>query len=533
MIFFAACLAVFMVSVEATIIATAIPTIVADLGGLRLFSWVFGIYFLTQAVTIPIYGRLADIYGRRALIVVSITLFLVGSILSGFAHNMVMLIIYRGLQGLGAGGVMPLAITIVGDLYRGHERVKVQGYLSSIWGISAVTGPLIGAFLIDHAGWPTIFWINVPFGILCLIVIVRFLDERLQPRTHKIDVGGSFLLAGGVGTLMFVLVMLGNLPGSLEIALAVLAAALIVWLIVHELRTPEPMMPLQLYKIRVITISNSGNFAMGVLAMGITAFLPTYVQGAMGLSAVLAGSTLGITSASWTVGALIVSRLLKRVSFRVAAGAGGFLLIVGSAMLIAMEPGRGIWWPLVAGMILGLGFGVVNLIFTVTTQSAVGWEQRGAATASNQFMRQLGASIGTAAFGAVFNLGLYARIPEAGEVVTRMMDPATRASLPPAETASYAAAIAASLHGVFIILGVLGDRRHGTRGRVTGKCECPRSRARLACDADAFEVAALLGIEIVARMRDAAIVPDHRVAGPPGVFVEIGAPVDRGEQLFE
>src|ERR1700722_9067374 len=135
MIFFAACLAVFMVSVEATIVATAIPTIVGDLGGLRLFSWVFGIYLLTQAVTIPIYGRLADLFGRRRLFVVAITLFLIGSILSGFAHNMVMLIVYRGLQGLGAGGVMPLSITIVGDIYTGHERGKVQGYLSSLWGV--------------------------------------------------------------------------------------------------------------------------------------------------------------------------------------------------------------------------------------------------------------------------------------------------------------------------------------------------------------------------------------------------------------
>ncbi|MGA2395714.1 MAG: MFS transporter, partial [Candidatus Lustribacter sp.] len=239
MIFFAACLAVFMVSVEATIVATAIPTIVGDLGGLRLFSWVFGIYFLTQAVTIPIYGRLADLYGRKKLIVVSISLFLIGSILSGFAHDMVMLIVYRGLQGLGAGGVMPLAITIVGDIYTGLARARVQGYLSSVWGISAVSGPLLGAFLIEHAGWPTIFWINVPFGILCIAVIMRYFHERIEPHSHRIDYAGSLLLAAGAGTLMFVLVMLGNLPGVIASALTVIGAILIAVLIVHELRTPE------------------------------------------------------------------------------------------------------------------------------------------------------------------------------------------------------------------------------------------------------------------------------------------------------
>jgi MFS family permease len=255
MVFLASCLAVFMVSVEATIVATAIPTIVGDLGGLRLFSWVFGIYFLTQAVTIPIYGRLADLFGRRALMVVAVSLFLIGSIMSGFAHDMVMLIVYRGLQGLGAGGVAPLASTMVGDMYRGAERVRVQGYLSSVWGISAVTGPLLGAFILAHVGWPAIFWINVPFGLLCIVVIVRFFNERIEPHTQTIDYGGSLLLAGGAGTLMFVLVMLGNLPGELAIGLSIVAAILIAWLIVHELRTPQPIMPLRLFRIRVIGIS--------------------------------------------------------------------------------------------------------------------------------------------------------------------------------------------------------------------------------------------------------------------------------------
>lgn len=455
-IFLAACLAIFMVSVEATIVATAIPTIVADLGGLRLFSWVFGIYFLTQAVTIPIYGRLADIYGRKVLIIVAVTLFLIGSTLSGFAHNMVELIVYRGLQGLGAGGVLPLASTIVGDIYTGKDRVRVQGYLSSVWGISAITGPLIGAFLLSHAGWPTIFWLNVPFGILCIAVLVRCFHERIEPHAHRIDYAGSFLLAGGAGTLMFVLVMLGSLPGMVTLALSIVAAVLIAWLIVHEWRIPEPMIPIRLYSQHVVGIANAGNFAMGALSMGITAFLPTFVQGSMGLSAVLAGATLGVISAFWTVGSLIVSRFLIHVPYRTVAVIGSVLLVGGTVSLITLQPDRSIWWALVGGAVIGVGFGFINIVFVVMTQAAVGWKERGAATASNQFMRQLGASIGTAAFGAVFNLGLYARVPNAGDVVTQMMNPLTRSRLPPLDVETYSAAIAASLHGIFIMLALLG-----------------------------------------------------------------------------
>jgi EmrB/QacA subfamily drug resistance transporter len=452
----AACLAVFMVSVEATIVATAMPTIVGDLGGLRVFTWVFGIYFLTQAVGIPIYGRLADIYGRKNLLVVAVTLFLVGSILSGFAHNMVMLIVYRGLQGLGGGGVQPLASTIVGDLYTGKERAQVQGYLSSVWGISAVSGPLLGAFIVQHIGWPAIFWVNVPFGILCAAIVIRYFKEKIERRPHRIDYAGSFLLAGGTGVLMFVLVMAGNLSAITATLLSVLAVLFIAALIAHELHTPEPMLPLRLFGIRVIAVANSGNFAMGALAMGITAFLPTYVQGAMGLSAISAGATLGVMSAAWTVGALLGSRLLAFTTYRVTALVGSSMLVMGSAFLIALQPNSGIWWAIAGAAFIGLGFGYVNLVFIVTTQATVGWEQRGAVTASNLFMRQLGQAIGTAAFGAVFNLGLYARIPDASDIVTRMMEPAKRAQLSTFDVHGYAAAIAGSLHGIYIILGILG-----------------------------------------------------------------------------
>ena len=214
-------LVIFMVSVEATIVATAMPTIVADLGGLRLFSWVFGAYFLTQAVTIPIYGRLADLFGRKALLIASIGIFLAGSILCGFSHDMLALIAFRALQGIGAGGMQPLSQTIVGDLYSGTERARVQGFMSATWGIAAVTGPLLGAFLVQHVGWPTVFWLNVPFGILCAIIVAWVLHERVAHVARSIDYLGSFGLALGIGTLMYVLVMAGTIPAGTAAGLAV------------------------------------------------------------------------------------------------------------------------------------------------------------------------------------------------------------------------------------------------------------------------------------------------------------------------
>ena len=454
-IFIAMILATFMVSVEATIVATAMPTIVADLGGLRYFTWVFGAYLLTQAVTIPIYGRLADFFGRKTLLVIGIVIFLTGSILSGFAHNMFELILFRALQGIGAGGVQPVAITIVGDMYSGRERARVQGFLSSTWAFSAVIGPLLGAFLVQHVGWPAIFWINVPVGIACIGIVLQVLHEDIQRIAHRIDYLGSALLALGVGTLMYVLVMAGNMPIALALPLAGAAVVMLALLLWHETRAPEPMMPLSLYRIRIIAVANTGNFFIGAMMMGVSAFLPIYVQGAMGRSAVLAGAVLGAVFIGWTSGSITGARLMIRTSYKITALAGSVPVLIGSILLATLSADANIAWPIAGVTTLGLGFGLINSVFVISTQAAVGWEMRGAATASNIFLRQLGQAIGSTTFGAVFNLGIYARIPDAGTVVGRLMDPVRRALLPPLDVARDAGAIAVSLHNVYLILACL------------------------------------------------------------------------------
>jgi EmrB/QacA subfamily drug resistance transporter len=451
-VFVAMMLAIFMVSVEATIVATAMPTIVADLGGLRYFSWVFGAYLLTQAVTIPIYGRLADYFGRKPLIMVAIVIFLIGSVLSGFTHDMLTLILCRALQGIGAGGVQPVALTIVGDMYFGHARARVQGYLSTMWAFSAVIGPLLGAFLIQRLGWPIIFWINVPFGIACIVVLMRVYHEDVARVAHRIDYLGSGLLAGGVGTLMFVLVMIGNLPLVTTVLLAGIAVVLIAWLLWHELRAAEPMMPLFLYRIRVIAVANPGNFILGAMMMGITVFIPTFVQAAMGRTSVLAGLVLGSVFVGWTAGSISGARLQLRFSYRTVAIAASIPVLIGSAFLTTLDANSDIAVAFAGTVLLGLGFGTMNSVFVISTQGAVDWDLRGAATSSNIFLRQVGQAIGSATFGAVFNIGVYARIPDAGRAMAQLVDPLRRALIAPADLARDANAIALSLHGVYLIL---------------------------------------------------------------------------------
>ena len=245
----AACLmATFMAAVESSIVATAMPTIVADLGGFNLFSWVFAVYLLTQAVSIPVYGRLADIYGRKKVFYFGAGLFLVGSTLCGFAGNMVALILFRALQGFGAGGVQPIATTILGDIYTPTERAHVQGLVSSVFGVAAVLGPLLGAFLVEQVSWQLVFWVNLPIGVAAIVMIATFLTEPTEHHPRRIDYLGSLLLMVAITALMLVLVQGGSLSHATLAIVGAIAIAALVALAVHESSTPEPMLPLDLWR---------------------------------------------------------------------------------------------------------------------------------------------------------------------------------------------------------------------------------------------------------------------------------------------
>ncbi|MBV8737461.1 MAG: MFS transporter [Alphaproteobacteria bacterium] len=451
MVLLAALIATFMAAVESSIIATAMPTIVGDLGGFRLFSWVFAAYLLTMAVTVPVYGRLADLYGRKRIFFVGTGIFLVGTTLCGLARTMIALVAFRALQGIGAGAIQPIASTVVGDIYTPAERARVQGYLSSVFGVSAIIGPALGAFLVEHVHWALVFWVNLPIGAISIAMFAAYLPEQVERRRRHIDYLGAVMLIVGVGAPMLALVQARSLDGGSLVALVGFGLAVLVFLFVHETREPEPMVPFRLWRNRVIALSNLGIFGTGSTMMAISAFLPTYVQGVMGRSPSVAGLVLGCMSVSWMFASFAAGRLMIRTSYRLSAALGAVALVIGAAMLTRLQPSSGVAWAAGGSLVMGIGMGACNTAFLVSIQASVGWNERGVATGANMFMRILGQSFGAALGGAILNFGVFRRVPDAGDAVNRLLQPALRHSLGAAEIARLTGAVAASLHEVYLV----------------------------------------------------------------------------------
>jgi EmrB/QacA subfamily drug resistance transporter len=448
----AACLiATFMAAVESTIVATIIPTIVSDLGGFNLFTWVFTVYLLTQAVSIPVYGRLADLYGRKPVFFVGVAIFLTGTLLCGAAWNMPSLVIFRALQGCGAGAIQPIAATILGDIYTPAERGRIQGLVSSVFGVSAVIGPSLGAFLVAHVSWRVVFWVNLPIGIGAIIMIALFLREDVRYRQHRIDWAGSVLLLLAFGSLMLALVQSRSLSGTTLTALAATGVVALVALVLHERRTPEPMLPLELWRMRVIIVGSLGNFSAGAMMMGVAAFLPTYVQGAMGRGAIDGGLVLGAMSVSWALASIAAGRIMMHTSYRRVAILGGLALSIGCAMLTALRPADGPLWAAAGSLVIGIGMGFCSTVFIVAIQASVPWRQRGAATSSSMFMRFVGQSVGAAGCGAVLNATMLRMDPTAVHAVARLLDHSERLAMAPVELAHLTGVMAGSLHNAYLL----------------------------------------------------------------------------------
>jgi EmrB/QacA subfamily drug resistance transporter len=453
----AACLmATFMAAVESSIVATAMPTIVADLGGFNLFSWVFAVYLLTQAVSIPIYGRLADVYGRKKVFYFGAGLFLVGSTLCGLSRNMVMLILFRALQGFGAGGVQPIATTILGDIYTPTERAHIQGLVSSVFGVSAVLGPTLGAFLVEQVSWKFVFWVNLPIGVAAIAMVAAFLTEPGEYRPRRIDYLGSLLLMFAITALMMVLVQGGTMSLLMLTVTAGVVLLSFITLGVHEAGAAEPMLPLELWRHqRVIVVGSLGGAVIAAVMTGVSAFLPTYVQGAMGRSALAGGLVLGAMSVTWAVASFFGGRLMVRTTYRLTAVLGTLALVIGTFVLVMLTPERGVVWASTGSLLMGVGMGLCNTTFIVSVQAAVPWHQRGAATSSVMFMRFVGQSMGAASFGAVLNFTLLRKLPGAAHLVDQLLDPAERANLTGAELTRLVNVIASGLHNTYVLSCVL------------------------------------------------------------------------------
>ena len=448
----AACtMAVFMAAVEATIVATAMPSIVGELGGFDLYGWVFAAYLLASSVTVPIYGKLADLHGRKPIFFLGAAIFLVGSTLCGFARGMVTLAAFRALQGLGAGSILTLAFTIIADIYPPRERAAAQAVVSTIWGMAAVVGPLLGALLVSGPGWPFVFWVNLPVGACAMLFMGLFLTETAAHHERQIDLGGALLLVAGSGALILALLQLHEL-GLYAIPLLAFAALALLLLVRHERRAAEPMVPLHLWRNRTILVVNLASLPIGAMMMGVSAFLPPYVQGVMGSSALIAGVSLACMSIGWSSASPLAARLMHRTSYRSNAIIGGVGMVLGAAMLAAMRPAWGPLWASAAALVMGAGLGFAINTFTVAAQGAVGPQDRGVATSSTVFTRVVGQCFGTALLGAVLNLGLAHHLAATGGALDRLMlrDGGDAAALAPLVSAADAA-----LHGVYVAALIL------------------------------------------------------------------------------
>jgi EmrB/QacA subfamily drug resistance transporter len=448
-------LAIFMAAVEATIVATAMPTIVAELGGFRLFSWVFAAYLLASAVSTPLYGRLADLYGRKPVFIVGAAVFLAGSAACGLTRGMLVLVVFRVVQGFGAGSIQSIATTIVGDIYAPHERARVQGWLSAVWGAAAIAGPTLGAFIVQHLHWAFVFWINLPIGIAAIAILALCLDETVPKRPHRIDVLGSVLLMLGIGAILVAVVQARSLDAATLIALFAVGVAALALLVLNEQRAAEPVVPFRMWTSRVMASGNAGSLILGALLMCVVAFLPTYIQGVMARSATVAGAILATHSVSWSTGSVISARVMAATSYRTSGAIGALALIAGSALLIVLDPASALPHLVAAAVLIGLGMGFCNQTFLVAIQSSVGWHERGIATASTLFSRTIGQSLGAGLGGAILNFGVARLAADSDQALNQLLEPSRRGGLTADALPRLIEAITASLHDIYIIAGML------------------------------------------------------------------------------
>jgi EmrB/QacA subfamily drug resistance transporter len=450
-------LGMFLAALEATAVAAAVPTAVGEMGGVARYSWVFSAYLLASTTTVPLYGKLADLYGRRRIYHIAVALFLLGSALSGLAQTLEQLILFRFLQGLGAGGVTPVAVTVIGDIYTLEERGKMQGLFSAVWAFASLVGPLLGGWITDTFSWRWIFYLNVPFGVASSLLVQRYFKEEPQRSEHKLDVLGTVSLTIAV-TLLLVGLIEGpeawgwRDPRTLGVFVAsIVSLAVFFW---QEMRAPEPTLPLGLFKNRLIAVASVGNTLLGVLLFSITAYVPVFAQGVLGGTAVDAGTVLTPILIGWPIASTLTGRVLLKVGYRPFAIAGGVTMLIGAVMLAVVDAGTGRHQILWAMLILGFGLGFTSMPYLLGVQNAVPWNLRGVATSSVQFFRSIGGAIGVAALGALFSV----RLAQAGAGINpnTALDPALRAKASPETLAILSSALLHGLQGVFQVLAVIG-----------------------------------------------------------------------------
>jgi EmrB/QacA subfamily drug resistance transporter len=467
-------LSLFLASMEGTVVATAMPTIVGELGGLAIYSWVFSMYMLTSTTSVPIYGKLSDLYGRKLVYAISMALFVAGSVLCAAAKTMEQLILFRTLQGLGAGGVLPLAFTIIGELFSLEQRTRMQGLFSGVWGVSAVIGPLIGGFLVDQVSWQWVFLINVFPGTLALgIVWFAWQDGgRARDRKLAIDYPGAALLTLGVLSLLLGLNQLGTDWAFPLLAAAVLLLMALVWV---ERRATDPILPLPLFRGRLFNVAILQGLLAGWAMFGSLNYVPLFVQAVLNTSATQAGITLTPMSLMWTLASIFGTPLLLRTGYRSLALAGMVLLTMGAALMagITMDSSQ-ILIMLYLGL-MGTGMGLAVPAFLIAVQTTVKRKDLGVATSTIQFSRSIGGTLGVSVLGAFLSSRLAghlaaASIDPTSVSLNTLIDPVASANL--ALGGPLRSALAVSIADLFIIafaaaLAGLAVTLFAPRGRIS------------------------------------------------------------------
>lgn len=451
-ILIACMLAMFMAAVEVTIVATAMPNVITDLNGFHLLGWVFSIYLLIQAVTIPIYGKLADLYGRKSVLFFGTGVFLIGSILCGFSKSMAMLIFFRALQGFGAGAIVPLSTTIIADVYNQQDRTRIHSYLSSVWGISAIIGPLIGAFIVEHFCWSGVFWINVPIGILSIVLLARFLPNKKSVYiVSSLDIISIIYLTITISSLLITLLQI-QISMIWKLWLIGLSVISSIMLIREQKRSSKPLFPLTFWNNRVIIASNIGGLIIGAAMMSIATFLPTYVQAVMRGNVLESGWTLSVMSIGWPIASVLSGQIMTCTSYRFTAIFGAVLLFIGSLMFLQLNIDSSILYAGCSAFVIGLGMGMSNTTFLISVQNEVSYEIRGIATASTIFSRMLGSAIGTAVLSYILNINLGWRLPQEQNPIQILIDQSGQRSI---NTVFLAKQIVSSMHLICYISALM------------------------------------------------------------------------------
>ncbi|HYR45753.1 MAG TPA: MFS transporter [Thermoanaerobaculia bacterium] len=447
-----------LASFETTVVSTAMPTIIGDLGGLPLYAWVFSIYLLTATVAMPVYGRLADIHGRRRLMLVAIAVFLTGAVTCAFAHSMPQLIAARAIQGLGAAGLIPIALTVSADLYSLEERARIQGLFSGVWGFAALVGPLIGAFLTVHFGWRSIFSINIPLGVIAFFLVATRMIESRAKLPDPLDVAGASTLALGVTLVLLAVLRAPGAEGAPLIPRAALLAAGAVCLALFarlQTRRAHPLVPPNLFRHWQTASPYLAGVLLGTTIFGVDTFVPLFVQGARGGTAGAAGAVVTPLIFFWAISAAAAGRLILRFGFRRTARFGAVLVLAGLSGLVAGAlANAGVAWISAACAVVGAGLGPSSLSQVLAIQQVVPERQRGVATSLVPFFRTVGGSIGVGALGGMFAAGVASRLGSGLEAASRLLAAphAAGARTAPIAPALFRQAIERSLLPVFAVL---------------------------------------------------------------------------------